>query len=1201
MKRFQKRLTAILLALLMVLSIIPATVLSAAADVVDTSTATFTVYAVELNTVYLGKPVDLSAQGQLLASGKKLSEILPNVSTLRENATTNYSIANPFLVFALEEDGTLEGDYTMPAYTSILVPHDAANTYYTVYPGDVTMTEMMNKGLVPKKTSGMSQEQWMGQAMYTLLQNTKPYKTLTVNGEVTFSAMSQMSVGAYYYAGNVRDSSLYKAGMPSNAILGPYGLVTLGSNAKLDFTANGIEASDIDALSLPDIEDSKPPVPMNKGSYLFAWGFVNGEGTVNIQNGANVYEDFQLSDFPDLETAMAMMTRDEERQLNGVFPVSQYYVQNIESNMNVYEGGTEKIHACLSLGTKKVPIEVPFVGGEDSGSMFIVKSGYVTKYFEPSPVFKTKFIINGGAAISTLSMNLAGLADISSSDFQLPITNIDIEVTDTSTLEVTQDLQLLPYASITVDDGATLDVQSVIYVVDAPKEGDDRTYPGVRDVMLLSTSEGLGLNPANPSSPFTNSKPVNDENGAQLIVNGTVTVQDMGEEKPAGIAYVGDEAISGGGTIINYSPYEVPAMNVMSAQGQATTEEAQLEAVVTEVDEEGKNIIYTADPDEPVGYKYSSEYKVWYIEGEPICISFWDMVVYDDEGNRINEPEVFSEDVYEFGEEIDIPDDPVRAGDEIYTSYTFKGWKSTNPAALKNGEPASNAIATTIYIADYEVGNLREYEVTFKDTDDTILQATQSLPYGSHVEFTGTTPTPPSATKVQDGWTAYYPDTDETEVVNASGDPLKSYYVTQNVIFRPRYVDKNYVVTWKNSRPNGEETTTSGTYSNPSRCAVNRVKFNYNYSDDYYDYAVSGWTYSAIDVLDQTEKTGEATLSGNYYTVPVYGDTTCTPIYTATPKSGVNPFIRESLTLNGEIGANCLIQLPDGAEAADYSVDFSWGNNKSFTDTSLAAYPGSRAVATVDVAPKEMMDTITATLKKNGATVATHTYHVADYAVSVINDKDKDNDNIGDVTEDLTEQGYSADKIQKLKALCYSILFYGRQAQTQFNYTSYDAEFSSVVNTLLNDYSPSEDPHTLIPGGENTCNVYQYGLEEYVGSTLQLNSKTTYAIFFKVSDVSLASEVTATAKINGKNQPVTCSLVNSTNGQQDAYLRIDIEDIAARDITENITVVINGSVNFTPNAGAYIKNALSCGDPTLIDTVTALYNFNQKAIAYFGA
>lgn len=62
---------------------------------------------------------------------------------------------------------------------------------------------------------------------------------------------------------------------------------------------------------------------------------------------------------------------------------------------------------------------------------------------------------------------------------------------------------------------------------------------------------------------------------------------------------------------------------------------------------------------------------------------------------------------------------------------------------------------------------------------------------------------------------------------------------------------------------------------------------------------------------------------------------------------------------------------------------------------------------------------------------------------------------------------------------------------------------------------------------------------------------------------------------------------------------LDVNGILARDITENIVLTFNGKER-TFNTKSYITKALEMNDPVLAETVTALYNYNQKAIEYFG-
>ena len=1192
MKRLQKRMLAILLSLLMVLSIIPVTVLSAAAD--DASTATFKVYAVELNTLYRGEPVVLSSVAQTMDSGKKLSSILPEVEEYRTSAINDANMTNPFLIFALEGDGELVGDYTLPAYTSILVPNDAQDTYYSLTPGDLTMNEMKTKlGITAKP----SDENYMNIVMGNLIAQTTSFKTLTVSGKLTFNALSQMSVAGYYYAGDVRDSSMYNAGMPSNAILGPFGKVVLNEGAKMDFTSSGIDDADIAALDLPDDGDDENPTDyMNKGSYLFSWGFVSGVGEVNIEDGAYVYEDFQLSDFPDMETAMSMMTRDSEQQLNGVFPVSQYYVQNIESSLNIYKGGVENIHACLSLGSNKVPIEVPFVGkpkvlDTDTQAMFVVSSGYVTKYFD-ADIFKTKFIINGEAAIANLQMNLYHAISIDSTDFQLPISNIDIEVTNGSTLTATQDIQLLPYASIQVDDGATLDVRSAIYVVDAAEEG-ERAYPGVRDVMLVSTSQGIEIDTQTGS--FKNTKQISDEEGAQLVVNGTVIIRDTGDpDSPAGIAYVGDEAISGDGTIINYSTVEVPAMNVMSSDGTATSEDAELEAVR---DETGEIIANNANTpvSEATAYKYSDEYDVWYVDGQKITIIFKVNADIGDFNNEIAPEKIYETKVVDFGSSVTFPE-PTKYDDYRYTDYTLTGWTSSNPTADKN---PNVAIANTTYTAQFE-GTPAKCAVYFfsgdSDEDFEHPLAETFAYYGSHPVYTGAEPDGGN-TKDFIGWsyTTYYCDGDDDvsepgdEIITTAG--LEDFIVKGATDFCAVFSNKSFKVDWLDHSGNSANPTDSKIpYGEQTHYGDQNIKDNIDYSDGYYDYAVSGWSCTYTDV--NTGEVETVVISRNDY-LTVKGNTTCTPIFTATPKDGADPFIQKSLTLNGAIGANVKVLLPAGYSAAECKVDFSWSNGKTYTDDSLTADGNDAAVATVLIAPKEMMDTITATLKKGDQVIASTTYHVADYAIDVINNREY---TINGETKTVKQLlGYNDSKFTALQDLCRSILWYGRKAQEQFNYTPADTALVAEIDELLTGYAPAE-PSALEPI-TYTADQFPAGIS-YYGSSMFLESETVYQLWFSCTPGQNPPKAYLVDGDKETELQYDADILARYNGR---YTYYRINDIPAKEITDDLEIRFEGGDTVTFNAATYIAKAYADNDdPTTKTTVTALYDYNQKAIAFFG-
>ena len=1285
MKHFQKRMLAIVLALLMVLSVIPVTVLSAAADEVDNSTALFKIYAVDYTTIYnnthkglansiqYGYQVSLRESGTLLKindsdedeSTYKLSQILANYDALKVKASQISGITTPFLVFALAGNDrgvyTLEGNYDIPMLSAILIPNDASDTYCFLNPIDLTMEQMMANGIMGSPVGDTEQQQLLS-VMTGLKNSTHAYNTLQYSGgKMTFHALSQMSVAGYYYAGDLLSQQFeyfYQMGMPANAVFGPYGKVELANGATLEFTA---EPTGNDSIpSVPSVTKtvsvqepikdeetgeysaSNPvdyTVPaFSTGSYLGAWGFITGAGNVNVLNGANVYEDFQLNDFPGKDSLGKMITMNiGNASIEGVFPVSQYYVQNVESELNIYLGGIENIHACLAAGKSSgvpnlVPIEVPFVGVHpanpyDEQPMFELSASeqypnpYITKEFvNVNGEWKTTFSIHGNAAIANLQMPLYHLYTIDSTTMQLPISNIDI-VVEEGTLSTNQDLLLLPYSSIQVGEDATLELNSCLYVVDEPQEGEDRAYPGTRDVTLWTNSDGFIPDSNNGYQPAT--RPVSADgvdSGAQLVIDGTVIINPSADEVAhivdgdvcvnypnSGIAYVGyenKEPVVGDGKIINYSNDTVPQMTVMpipveGEENRFTSEEVTPEQVLDENGDPIVNDPNSADP--PQAFKYSDEYEMWYPDGEDNIT-----IVFDpDNGDT---PITAN---YSFNETVTVPGDPTKDEDEQYADYRFSSWTSSNPDAEKKGNAPGaagglKAIANTTYTAHY-TGTLQVYTVTFYDGEGELID---EIPfnYGDPVEFPeDSLPVPEDKTLMFLYWC------DDESGDTYDNDGLSDVIVKGDMVFYAEYGHKMFTIQWldENNDPINVGSGNNVVAGLPPYPYILQVEANEaNYSDEYYDYKVIGWNYSYTDCRNDKEVTGKIYLDDDRYTTPaLYGDTVCTPIYTRTPKE--DPFVGEDLTLKGEIGVNTYVQLPAG-DSSDYSIRYRWGvgaKAQSFTDNSLVSTPNGYK-ATLDISPKEIMDTITIDLMQGNDVIATDTYHAADYAVRVVLDEDKDNNGTGDITEWLKSGAnpLTDDQIAALKSLCESLLWYGKKAQEQFKYTPTDSDLSAQVDEILSSHTLSYNAEDVTVF--NTAHEPSYsavGLKDYAGATMTLLSNTTFTLYFEVTDKALADSIeTITATIGDKPVTVEKGYVDAVSNEEDAFLYIDLKDIPAKSVTDQITVSIGNNISFVISTGSYIKSALATDASvpayaTLQDTVRALYDYNQKAKAFFTA
>lgn len=204
-------------------------------------------------------------------------------------------------------------------------------------------------------------------------------------------------------------------------------------------------------------------ITLNNGANLYAWGYITGDGAITAASGSKVYEYFQLRDWRG-GTATKSMNDNKEK----VFPISQYYVQNIESALTIQSGAQEStyltVHAKV-VGTASAKID--FIGDANSKSLFkIANEGKLTKKYDPE-TDRITYTTTGSASFESLTLSVAGY-NFNSSAYVLPINNnMTLEVLS-GKVAVNCDAALLPGAQITIAQGAELNVASgkSLYVYD---------------------------------------------------------------------------------------------------------------------------------------------------------------------------------------------------------------------------------------------------------------------------------------------------------------------------------------------------------------------------------------------------------------------------------------------------------------------------------------------------------------------------------------------------------------------------------------------------------------------------------------------------------------------------------------------------------------------------------------------------------------
>ncbi len=341
-----------------------------------------------------------------------------------------YAAASGAAQINLLNSGTISGSHTIPAGVTLLVPFDDAYTCYTSEPETIGLTD----------TAPPVPNTW---------EAPRAYRTLTLAADAKITVNGAISVSAKHSPGNA--SGQKTVGSPS----GDCGWISMAAGSE---------------------------IVLNSGANLYAWGYIEGDGKITANAGATVYENIQFTDFRGGSATSQMATEFM------VFPMSQYYVQNIEVPTTYMAGASEYVYCSLYMSKNTYSAAVKFMG---EGGMFASTDGYVTKdYVEAAD--RLAITATGTSQLNGLTLEMGGVA-VNSSMFVLPInSNIDITILS-GTTTVNQSLAMLPGSSLTVNQGATLDLAHAEIIKD---EGLGNAYVGAHNLIIYDADNwnwGLDL------------------------------------------------------------------------------------------------------------------------------------------------------------------------------------------------------------------------------------------------------------------------------------------------------------------------------------------------------------------------------------------------------------------------------------------------------------------------------------------------------------------------------------------------------------------------------------------------------------------------------------------------------------------------------------------------------------------------------------
>lgn len=206
-------------------------------------------------------------------------------------------------------------------------------------------------------------------------------------------------------------------------------------------------------------------ITLNNYANLYAWGYITGDGQITANSGATVYEYFQVADWRGGAAVSKLIENKKEK----VFPLSQYYVQNIEAALTIQAGATERAYISISASVFGISTvkhaEIDFIG--NTKSLFrLGNEASLTKKYDPK-TDRITYTTKGTASLDSLVLSISSY-NMNSKDFVLPVNNnMTLEILSGS-VEVNSDAALLPGARITIARGAELRVSTntSLYVYD---------------------------------------------------------------------------------------------------------------------------------------------------------------------------------------------------------------------------------------------------------------------------------------------------------------------------------------------------------------------------------------------------------------------------------------------------------------------------------------------------------------------------------------------------------------------------------------------------------------------------------------------------------------------------------------------------------------------------------------------------------------
>ena len=385
-------------------------------------------------------------------------------------------------VVIVKQDVTIEaGDYTIPAGVALLVPHKAECVDVMQYPEVVALTAS------------------------TLA----AYRTLTLKPGANIICNGTICVGGKILSASGGNKSAY--------VTGECGVINMANGGHIE---------------------------LNNKATLYCWGFIKGQdmdqgnntqnvGTVTANNGATIWENFEVGDWRGGNASLAMYNYTKERKL---FPFQSYSIQNIEVPTTYKYGSLLRNYTNVYALQATNGAAFSLIGSENT--LFLLKDSesIIRKWYDPTTDLMC-YELSGTAQLDAL--HIVVYVALSSDAYNLPIANNMHIILTNCEMTLAKPIMVQAGAIIEIKSDAIINLENSMHLFDVDEWGLYIHNYYFRSFNNLTSHKNRGAE---------NSKAGLDD--AKLIVDGTLNIV-----KDKGYLYAtsGGAAVMGNhGGVINF-------------------------------------------------------------------------------------------------------------------------------------------------------------------------------------------------------------------------------------------------------------------------------------------------------------------------------------------------------------------------------------------------------------------------------------------------------------------------------------------------------------------------------------------------------------------------------------------------------------------------------------------------------------------------